>query len=222
MESEKIELKGKEYYVNAQSLDNPQIKKLFLFDDPQLSKVSKDLSGMTRMVNKQDIEEKLRESVGGAGYSVWGGGGGSFGNPSSGGRVYGRGFGFGQGSSQSGGPNLMYTYAVKPLDPILQQKPTTQAGQRYVHAGSEIEGKVLGRDKKVHGKIIHIKKDSEGNILHYEVQELDTARKFEVDPTSITLLSQEDMPTAAMMDFVGENYYPSFRNFLKESRKKEA
>jgi hypothetical protein len=220
MDSEKIIVKGKEYYINSESLSDPQIKKLFLFDDPQLSSVSKDLSGMTKMVNKEDIEEILKEGIGGAGYAVWGGGSGGYGNPSMGGRVYGRGFGFGSGQS-NGGPNLMYTYSIKPLDPILQQKVNIQSIERYIHPGSEVHGKILGKKKEVHGKIIAIKNDEDGNVLYYEVQEFDTARKFKIDPTSIKLVTHEERLDPSMRDFVGsvgEEFYPSFRNFLKESK----
>jgi hypothetical protein len=157
--------------------------------------------------------------AGGAGYAVWGGGWGrTFGNPSLGGRVYGRGFGFGQGSS-SGGPNLMYTYSIKPLDPILQQPPTPQGKNEYIHTGSEIKGKVLGKDKEVHGKISSIKEDGEGNILYYIVQEFDTASKFHVDPTSVILINHDELPGSVMRDFVAsidERYFPSFNNFVNE------
>jgi hypothetical protein len=220
MNSEKILVNGKAYYVSSESLSDTSIQKLFLFDDPDLEKASKDLSGMTRMVRKEDIEEILKEGIGGAGYAVWGGGGGGYGNPSMGGRVYGRGFGFGSGQS-NGGPNLMYTYSIKPLDPILQQKSTPQSDERYIHVGSEVKGKVLGKKKEVHGKIISVKDDADGNVLHYVVQEFDTALRFNIDPTSVQLITHEERPGSAMMDFVGEDYYPSLSNFLKETQKEK-
>jgi len=224
MESKKIIVKNREYYVSSESLDNPEIQKLFLFEDPGLQILSKDISGMTRMVRKEDLEDVLKEGIGGAGYAVWGGGSGGYGNPSMGGRVYGRGFGFGQSSSNNGGPNLMYTYSIKPLDPILQQPATPQGDERYIHAGSEVKGKVLGKNKKIHGKVIGIKDDAQGNILHYIVQEFDTALKFNVDPTSVQLITHEERHDPSMRDFVdsvGEEYYPRFRKFLKESKNKK-
>ena len=159
--------------------------------------------------------------AGGAGYSVWGGGWGrSFGNPSMGGRFYGRGFGFG-GSSNNGGPNIMYTYDVKPLNQLLQQPGTPQGDHRYIHTGSEINGKILGKDKEIFGKIIDIKKDEEQYILYYIVQDLETAEKFNVDPTSVELTGHEEIPNSAMMDFmrVGESFYPTFHIFLNEEEK---
>jgi len=226
MKSEKILIRGKEYYISTESLNDPTIKKLFVFEDQDLKKIAKDFSGMTRMIKREDIEETIKEGIGGAGYAVWGGGSGGYGNPSMGGRVYGRGFGFGQSSSNNGGPNLMYTYSIKPLDPILQQPATPQNNDKYIHPGSEIRGKVLGKDKEVHGKIIGIKDDADGNILYYIVQDFDTALKFHVDPTSIRLVTHEERPDSALADFVGavgEEFYPRFSNFLKESQnKKEA
>ena len=222
MKSEKIIVKNREYYVSSESLENPEIQKLFLFEDPGLQIISKDISGMTKMVYKSELEDTLKEGIGGAGYAVWGGGGGGYGNPSMGGRVYGRGFGFGQSSSNNGGPNLMYTYSIKPLDPILQQPATPQNNDKYIHPGSEIKGKVLGKDKEVHGKIVGIKDDTDGNILHYIVQEFDTALKFHVDPTSIKLVTHEERPDSALADFagtVGEEFYPRFSNFLNEGNR---
>ena len=155
----------------------------------------------------------VRESIGGAGgagYSVWGGGTGrSFGNPG------GRGFGFGS-SQSSGGPNLMYTYDIKPLNQLLQQQGTPQGNDRYIHVGTEVKGKVLGKDKEIHGKIIDIKEDAEHNIQYYTVMEFDSAEKFRVDPTSVEILSHEERPNHYMRDFtLKEEFYPSLPEFIQ-------
>ena len=77
----------------------------------------------------------VKENFGGAGYAVYGGGArGGYGNS------IGRGNGFG-GSSNNGGPNIMYTYDIKPLNQLLQQPGTPQGGHRYIHPGSEVNGK---------------------------------------------------------------------------------
>lgn len=215
MKSEKILVDGKEFYINSEDLENPNTEKLFLFLDSDLKEVAKTHLGRTRMILKADIEEVLKENIGGAGgagYAVWGGGWGrSFGNPSQGGKFTGRGFGFGGSQNLGGGPNIMYTYAVKPLNTLLQQPGTPQGAERYIHVGSEVKGKILGKDKKIDGKVIAIKDDNEGNILHYLVQDLETAEKYQLDPTSIQLITHEELPAGQMMDFVGikENeFYP--------------
>ncbi|HRT03452.1 MAG TPA: hypothetical protein P5513_05890 [Candidatus Diapherotrites archaeon] len=219
MESTKIILNNKEYYVSTESLNNPDIDRLFLFEDPDLKILSKDISKMPRIIKKKDIKSIIEEGAG-AGYAVWGGSRGGFGNPSLGGRIYGRGFGFGQSSFSNGGPNLMYTYSIKPLDPILQQKSTPQDNKRYIHPGSEVIGKVLGKNKKIHGKIISIKYDEDRNILYYIVQDFNTSYKFHVDPTSIELINKEVNTTDQNNSIEEkENFFPSFSNFLKEYRR---
>lgn len=218
--AEKIIVRGKEFYIDSEGLDDPKVKKLFLYIDSKLKVPAKTASGLTKMVHKDDIEDVLKENAGGAGgagYAVYGGGWGrNFGNPSQGGRFYGRGFGFGGGSTS--GPNLMYTYSIKPLDPILQQPATPQGDERYIHVGSEILGKEINSDNEIEGKVLAIKEDGEGNILYYEVQEFDTSEKKRVDPTSTSLITHEELPNS-MLDMMGpvdEEYYPSFTSFLNE------
>jgi len=110
--------------------------------------------------NGEIAEQKyLRENWGGrgAGYAVWGGGTGrNFGNPSMRGGFAGRGFGFGGSMNLSGGPNLMYTYSVKPLSPVLQQQLTPQDDSKYIHVGSKIKGKIMNTNKDIKGSIIRI------------------------------------------------------------------
>lgn len=226
MKSEKILFNEKEYYINSESLNNPDIKNIFLFKDPELTEVVTNSSGMTRIIKKENIEEILKENIGGAGgagYAVWGGGWGrSFGNPSMGGRFYGRGFGFGQGSSHSGGPNIMYTYDVKPLNQTLQQPGTSQGDDRYIHVGCEIQGKILNKNKKIKGKIIGIKKDEDHNIQYYIVLDIKTGEKVNIDPTSIELITHAERPDPYIKDLiVGENFYPSFSEFLNETKKEK-
>jgi len=147
----------------------------------------------------------VKENFGGAGYAVYGGGGrGGYGNS------YGRGGGFGQGQS-NGGPNLMYTYTIKPLNQVLQQPGTPQGGERYIHVGSEIIGKVLGKDMEVQGSILTIKEDEDHNIQHYIVLNIEDGLKYNVDPTTVELIDTEELPNGALKDFaaVGESFYPS-------------
>jgi hypothetical protein len=163
------------------------------------------------------IPESVLEYAGGAGYSVWGGGGGgNFGNPTSGGKFYGRGFGFGQSSSNKGGPNIMYTYDIKPLNQLLQQMPTPQEGEKYLHVGCMIKGKILGKKGDIEGKILSIDQDADGNIRAYIVADPKTTKKVRVDPTSAEVVEYDPTPGMAMRDVVGESYYPKLKDFLNE------
>jgi len=186
----------------------------------------------------QDIWEainRLDENIGGAGgagYAVYGGGWGrSFGNPSMGGRFGGRGFGFGGSQNLSGGPNLMYTYDVKPLTQDLQPPATTQDDEESIHTGSVIRGHVLNTEEDIEGSIIFVEEDEDNNIKWYVVLD-DEGMKRKVDPTTAYLVQQDEFIDPFMMDLVGdedtkppedargsknESFYPS----LTEKKKDE-
>ena len=161
-----------------------------------------------------DIIKDQQINEWGAGYAVYGGGGG-FGNPSQGGRFYGRGFGFGQGSS-NGGPNLMYTYAIKPLNATLQQAGTPQGNERYFHIGNTIKGYIVGTKTKVSGQIIKIEENSDRDVLYYQIID-DSGMKRKIDPTSAKLIHREQTVENNMRDILGENFYPSLKDFLNEN-----
>lgn len=79
----------------------------------------------------------------------------------------GRGFGFGGSMNLSGGPNLMYTYSVKPLSPVLQQQLTPQDDSKYIHVGSKIKGKIMNTNKDIKGSIIRIEQKKMKIITYY-------------------------------------------------------
>jgi len=175
--------------------------------------------------------KKVYENIGGAGgagYAVWGGGWGrNFGNPSMGGRMFGRGFGFGGSQNLSGGPNLMYTYDVKPLTQDLQQKPSPQDDEETIHTGCKIKGHILDTGKEIEGNIIHIEEDEDNNIKWYVVLD-DEGIKQHVDPTSAYLVKPEEFIDPFMMDMVGdestkpqqmESFYPNLVEKKQKSRK---
>jgi len=146
---------------------------------------------------------------GGAGYAVWGGGTGrNFGNPSMRGGFAGRGFGFGGSMNLSGGPNLMYTYAVKPLNTVLQQQATPQDDEQYIHVGNKIKGKILNTNKDIEGSIIRIEEDEDNNIKWYIVLDKE-GRKRKVDPTSAYLDEPEQIIDPNVMDMANESFYPN-------------
>jgi len=171
-------------------------------------------SNIVNVVFPLSIINQVQENWGGggAGYAVWGGGTGrNFGNPSMRGGFAGRGFGFGGSMNLSGGPNLMYTYAVKPLNTYLQQPATPQDDEQYIHVGSKIKGKILNTNKDIEGQIIRIEEDEDNNIMYYIVLDKE-GRKRKVDPTSAYLDEPEQMLNAAMMDIpANESFYPNLK-----------
>lgn len=225
-------LKDQEYSMETLQDDfNKAVKKMDL-----TRKERKNLWGIiytewmkNRIMNKDDVLVMIRRvagvdenigGAGGAGYAVWGGGWGrSFGNPSMGGRFAGRGFGFGGSQNLGGGPNLMYTYSVKPLTQDLQQPPTPQDDEQVIHTGSKIKGKILNTDQDIVGQIVHIEEDHDNNIKWYLVLDPDDGKQKKVDPTSAYLVQEEpftdpwlepgDFDVDPEEDGKNESFYPS-------------
>lgn len=54
-----VEYKGKTYYVSAKSLDNPELTKIWAFEDEGLTKMVKK-SQKTFMFKKSDVKYKLK------------------------------------------------------------------------------------------------------------------------------------------------------------------
>ena len=160
---------------------------------------------IVELLKKNVAKESLEEAVGGAGFAVYGGGfgGRGFGNPSVpvGGRNFGRGFGFGSSQNLSGGPNLMYTYSVKPLNQYLQQSATTQDDEQYIHVGCKVKGVILNTEKEIEGQISFIEKDEDGNIKWYEILD-EKGIKQKVDPTSTYLIKTDELIDPNKTDIV--------------------
>lgn len=149
------------------------------------------------------MRAKQINEVGGAGYS-YGGGRSMF--------SINRGGGFG-GANNMGGPNMMYTYEIKPLTRELQPKPTTDDGLEKIKVGNTVSGIQLNkRDKKRHtGTIIKINKNSTNNIInYYTILDQDTGTIIKIDPTTIDVLSGEDI------DYRNFNPGADFSDFEKD------
>lgn len=133
------------------------------------------------------IIKETAGGAGGAGYAVWGGGWGrNFGNPSMKGFT-GRGFGFGS-SNTTGGPNVMYTYSIVPLNHELEQERTTQVKtEKYIHKGSLVQGKEFGGDQLIYGLVNSIEKDSDDNIKYYAVLDEEEGVIKRLDPVTVQL-----------------------------------
>ncbi len=234
--SEKILYKGIPAWINVEDLNNPDLEKVFVYKDEDLTEVMKTSQGLTIMVKKKDLKDKLKESIaggaGGAGYAVYGGGWGrSFGNPSMGGRFTGRGFGFGGSANLCGGPNQMYTYDVRPLNRTLEPPPSDKRVTGYIHVGSLIKGKVLGMKDEVIGTVQAIVEDDDNNIKYYLVFDPRYGDKKKIDPTSVQLHNPDDsMVVGDEFDIeeedLKEEYYPrlfkeSIKDYLKPKSKEQ-
>lgn len=150
--------------------------------------------------------------AGGAGYAVWGGGWGrNFGNPTT--NFMGRGFGFGGSQNLSGGPNLMYTYSVKPLGQELQPPPSDVVDDSDIHVGCLIKGTIFGTDdERTEGRVLHIERDNDNNIKWFLILDVEDGKKKKIDPTSSyeVIPSEEDDSWMEIEDEeVRESFYPN-------------
>lgn len=188
MNSEKIKYKNNWYYVDSEDLEEPTIEKLFIYRDSDLTKPVKTGSGKTVMVKKSDLKDQLKEYAG-AGFSY--GGGSSIFPVNRGGQMNRGGFG---GASNLGGPNMMYTYEIKPLTRILQPKPSTFNTQEKIHGGHFIEGQELNKkDRKLHrGTVLRVEKNSDGEPMYYVILCDKMGIRIKIDPTTAVLLSGEN------------------------------
>lgn len=103
----------------------------------------------------------------------------------------GRGGGFG-GASNLGGPNMMYTYSILPLNTLLTQK-TIQKNFNIedIHIGLSIKGKKLNKEdgKYYSGHVIDIVKTDNGAIKYYLILNDKTSTKIKINPTTATIVS---------------------------------
>lgn len=123
--------------------------------------------------------------AGGAGYSYTGGTRGSLTRG-----------GFG-GANNLGGPNMMYTYEIKPLNHTLEPRPSNSMDQiEKMHIGSKVTGKPIRAnniqyDKKITGTLQSIQKAEDGSIKYYVVLDEATATLVRIDPTTVKLIVEE-------------------------------
>jgi len=182
MKAEKIKYKNNWFYVDSEDLEEPTITKLFLYKDEDLTIPVKTSRG-TLMVRKSDLEDQLKE-WGGAGFSM----GSSIFPVNRGGQMNRGGFG---GSNNLGGPNMMYTYEIKPLTRNLQPKPTDFEPEAQIQIGNYIEGIELNKkDDEIHrGTVLGIEKTEDNDIMYYVILCDETSTKMKIDPTTAILLS---------------------------------
>jgi len=142
------------------------------------------------MIKARTIDETMLNEGYGAGFSMSSGGrfSGGMGGTTRG--------GFG-GSWNSGGPNQMYTYEIKPLNHVLEPKPSETFDQiEQLHIGSKVTGRpiksnAIKYDKKISGIVQSIKTADDGAIKYYVVFDEATATPVRVDPTTVKLIVED-------------------------------
>lgn len=134
--------------------------------------------------NKRRLNE-----FGGMGYSY--GGGSSIFPVNRGGGMNKGGFG---GASNLGGPNMMYTYEIKPLNRSLQPDPIGSPELEEIKNGNDISGYELNkRDGILHiGPLLRTVKSENGSLMYYIILDPETATRMKLDPTTSRLISKID------------------------------
>lgn len=132
----------------------------------------------------------------GAGYSYGGGVRGS----------YSRG-GFG-GAWNTGGPNTMYTYEIKPFNRTLEPRPANRKLQyNSIKIGSKISGNPIRSNanpdnkKRIKGIVKKIIITENGSLKYYIIQDEATQKEIKVEPLSAKLITN---------NFIDSNY--NYRN----------
>ena len=104
--------------------------------------------------------------------------------------------GFG-GANNLGGPNMMYTYEIKPLNHTLEQLPTLTPDQtQQVQIGSVVKANAVRSNatpeiKEIKGIVRKIIITNSGAIKYYVVQDEATQNMVKVDPLTVTLVIPE-------------------------------
>jgi hypothetical protein len=139
------------------------------------------------------VAETLEEGYG-AGFSFTGGFSGGF-RGGMGGTTRG---GFG-GAYNLGGPNMMYTYEIKPLNHTLEQKPNDSVDSQTetIGVGSKIKGIPVRSNvypdgkKKVTGIVKEVIKSDNGALKYYVIQDEKTTNSIKVDPLTAELVKHD-------------------------------
>lgn len=165
---------------------------------------------MSKIVRESIINEGYGSAFGGgigAGYSFTGG---------TRGMISGTRGAFG-GSNNLGGPNMMYTYSILPLNHTLEQRPTVTLDQiEQVRIGSRVSGELIRSNaspinKKVIGIVQKIVISDNGALKYYVVLDQDTATLVKLEPVSVKLIQYE--PVRRMFD--APDLIPTSRNGRK-------
>ena len=132
------------------------------------------------------VKESLIQEAYGAGFSMTSGGfRGGMGGLSRG--------GFG-GANNMGGPNMMYTYEIKPLNHTLEQKPssididTNEIKIGSISLGNPVKSNANPTDKKIKGVVQQIVKTNDNSIKYYIVFDEANAMPVKTEPLGAELI----------------------------------
>jgi hypothetical protein len=99
----------------------------------------------------------------------------------------GMGGGFG-GSSDSGGPNTMYTYSIVPLNKKLEPKPSENEFSETINVGDIIKGKEINKGKEYIGSVLKLVKSPYNNtLMYYLILDKKNKVKVKIDPSTAIL-----------------------------------
>ena len=108
------------------------------------------------------------------------------------------------GASNMGGPNMMYTYSILPLNHTLETPNTVTLDQvEQVRVGSKVSGELIRSNaspitKKIIGIVQKIVISDNGALKYYIVLDQDTATLVKLEPVSVKLIRYE--PVRKMFD----------------------
>lgn len=125
----------------------------------------------------------------GAGFSLSGGFRGGSGGTARG--------GFG-GGSNLGGPNMMYTYEIKPLNHTLEPKRVDEVPfVQNIQIGSKIKGQQIlsniniNKNRSIIGIVRQIVKTDNNSLKYYIVQDEATQEIVKIDPLTSKLITHD-------------------------------
>lgn len=98
------------------------------------------------------------------------------------------------GASNMGGPNMMYTYEIKPLNHTLEQLPTIANDQvEQIQIGSRVSGNLIKSNavpqkKEVKGVVHQIITTDDGALKYYIIQDEVNQKLVKLEPLSVKLI----------------------------------
>lgn len=103
--------------------------------------------------------------------------------------------GFG-GASNLGGPNLSYSYEIKPLNHTLEPRPSNTYNVPQIQIGSKVSGNTVWSNaypdgKKVTGIVRKIALSNGGAVKYYVIQDEENQTYVKIDPLTAKLIIAE-------------------------------
>jgi len=169
------------------------------------------------------VREYLQEGYG-AGFSFTGGAIRGMGGTNRG--------GFG-GANNLGGPNMMYTYEIKPLNHTLEQKPQADTSIDMakvtpdIQLGSKIKGEPVRSNaypnkQTIIGIIQQIIKTDDSAIKYYIVRDEATQQMVKIDPLTAELILHDPVEYYSASDVIPSRRNQKIKMFRKNGVVRES